>query len=106
MITIVAKLTAVEGKADELRAVLTEMVGNVKAKEQGKALAYSLHTTDADPNTFMFYEQYADAAAVEAHKQDRTHGGDGGQAPRADGQPPRYRALQPDRQRWLRQPTA
>lgn len=69
MITIVAKLTAVEGKADELRAVLTEMVGNVKAKEQGKALAYSLHTTDADPNTFMFYEQYADAAAVEAHNK-------------------------------------
>ena len=67
MITLVAKLTAVEGKADELRAILTEMVGNVKANEKGKAVCYSLHTTDGDPNTFMFYEQYSDAAALEAH---------------------------------------
>jgi quinol monooxygenase YgiN len=66
-ITIVAKLTAAEGKADELRAVLTEMVQQVKANEAGKALAYSLHTSDSEPNVFMFYEQYADAAAVEAH---------------------------------------
>ncbi|MBI2765307.1 MAG: antibiotic biosynthesis monooxygenase [Chloroflexi bacterium] len=69
MITIVAKLTAAEGKADELRAILTEMVGNVKHKEAGKVVAYSLHTTDADPNVFMFYEQYADADALAAHGQ-------------------------------------
>jgi quinol monooxygenase YgiN len=66
-ITLVAKLTAVEGKADELRAALTTMVRNVKEKEAGKALKYSLHTSDSDPNTFLFYEQYSDAAAVEAH---------------------------------------
>ncbi len=66
-ITLVAKLTAAEGKADELRTVLTEMVGQVSRHEAGRATAYSLHTSDSDPNLFMFYEQYADAAAFEAH---------------------------------------
>ena len=66
-ITLVARLTAADGKADELRAALTEMVGNVKEKEAGKATAYSLHTSDAEPNVFMFYEQYSDEAAFEAH---------------------------------------
>lgn len=69
MITIVAKLQANPGKEDELRAVLTEMIKNVKEKEAGKAVTYSLHTADNDPTTFMFYEQYADTAALEAHGQ-------------------------------------
>lgn len=66
-ITIVAKLTAAEGKAEELRAALAEMVKNVKEHEAGRATAYSLHVSDTDPNLFLFYEQYADAAALEAH---------------------------------------
>jgi len=69
MITIVAKLQANAGKEDELRTVLTEMIGNVRKNEAGKALAYSLHTADNDPTLFMFYEQYADADAVTAHGQ-------------------------------------
>ena len=32
MLTIVAKLQAAEGKADELKAILTDMVAKVKAK--------------------------------------------------------------------------
>jgi quinol monooxygenase YgiN len=67
MITIVARLQAVEGKQDELRAVLTEMVGNVSRHEKGAALAYSLHTSDSDPTLFMFYEQYSGPEALEAH---------------------------------------
>ena len=67
MITLVAKLQANPGKEDQLRAILTQMVGNVKQHEAGKAVAYSLHTTDSDPTLFMFYEQYSDAAALEAH---------------------------------------
>jgi quinol monooxygenase YgiN len=66
-ITLVARLTAAEGKADQLRAALTQMVQDVKANEAGRALAYSLHTSDTEPNVFMFYEQYADEAALEAH---------------------------------------
>lgn len=66
MITIVAKLKAAEGKQDELKAALTRMVEKVKANEPG-VKSYSLHVADSDPTVFMFYEQYADAAAFEAH---------------------------------------
>ncbi len=69
MITIVAKLQANAGKENDLRAVLTEMIGNVKKHEAGKAVTYSLHTSDTDPTLFMFYEQYADAAAFAGHGQ-------------------------------------
>jgi quinol monooxygenase YgiN len=67
MITIVATLQANPGKEGELRAVLTEMVGNVKQHETGRVPTYSLHTSDTDPTMFLFYEQYADASAFEAH---------------------------------------
>lgn len=67
MITVVAKLTAADGKADALRAALTEMVSNVKKNESGPVACYSLHTSDADPNLFLFYEQYKDEDAVAAH---------------------------------------
>ena len=67
MITIVAKLKAAPGKAEALQTVLTEMVANVKQHEAGRALAYSLHTSDAEPGAFLFYEQYADEAAAADH---------------------------------------
>ena len=67
MITIVAKLQANAGKEDELRAVLTEMVGNVKKHEAGAVPTYSLHTSDTDPTLFLFYETYRDADAATAH---------------------------------------
>lgn len=68
MITVIARLTAAEGKADEMRAALETMVGNVDANEPG-VLAYSLHTVDDDPNVFYFYEQYENAEAQQAHGQ-------------------------------------
>lgn len=67
MITVVAKLQANAGKEDELRTVLTEMVANVKEKEGVVVPAYSLHVSDDDPTLFMFYEQYANAEAFDAH---------------------------------------
>jgi len=67
MITVVAKLQANPGKEAELAAVLTKMVGNVKQNEAGKVLTYSLHTSNDDPTLFLFYEQYSDEAALEAH---------------------------------------
>jgi quinol monooxygenase YgiN len=67
MITIVAKLHAVAGKEDDLRAVLSEMVKNVGANEPG-VRAYSLHTSDTDPTLFLFYEQYANPEALEGHR--------------------------------------
>lgn len=67
MITIVAKLQANAGKEEELKAVLTEMVGNVKANEAGAVTSYSLHVSDTDPTLFLFYEQYSSAEALDAH---------------------------------------
>ena len=67
MITIVAQLQAAPGKEDELKAVLTDMVEKVRANESGAVVAYSLHTSDKEPGTFLFYEQYRDADALAAH---------------------------------------
>lgn len=69
MHTIVAKLQAVEGKQDELRAALTEMVAAVKANEAGAVPTYSLHVANDDPATFLFYEQYTSDEAMQAHGQ-------------------------------------
>jgi quinol monooxygenase YgiN len=68
VITIIAKLTAAEGKADEMHAALEMMVAGVDTNEPDVA-AYSLHTVDDDPNVFYFYEQYDNAAAPLAHRQ-------------------------------------
>ena len=69
MITVVAKLQAQAGKEDELKAVLSEMVGNVKQHEAGAVPTYSLHVSDTDPTLFLFYETYRDQAAFDAHGQ-------------------------------------
>lgn len=66
MITTIAKLTAAEGKADEMRAALETMVAAVDANEPGVSV-YSLHTVADEPNVFYFYEQYDDAEAQESH---------------------------------------
>lgn len=79
MITVVAKLQAAEGKADELRAVLTTMVNAVKANEAGAVPAYSLHTSDSEPGLFFFYEQYRDADALAAHSKTEHMAAMGGQ---------------------------
>lgn len=67
MITVVAKLQATPGKEEELATVLQDMVGKVKANEAGRVVRYSLHRADNDPTLFLFYEQYADADALDAH---------------------------------------
>ncbi|WP_322796422.1 putative quinol monooxygenase [Tepidiforma sp.] len=67
MITIVAKLQAQPGKEDELKAALTEMVAAVKQHEAGAVPTYSLHVAENDPTLFLFYENYRDAAAFDAH---------------------------------------
>lgn len=62
---ILAKLTAAEGKRDELVAVLSTMVEHTKS-EPGTEI-YALHTSKADEVTVWFYERYADEASAELH---------------------------------------
>lgn len=65
-VAAVAVLTAVEGKAEELKAVLTELVAAVGEGEPG-TVVYALHQDQEDANQFWFYELYADDEAAAAH---------------------------------------
>lgn len=65
-ITLIAHIRAAPGKADELAALLTEQAGVIRRSEPG-CLYYRLHRSTDDPDLFIFYEAYVNAAAVEAH---------------------------------------
>ncbi len=69
-ISIIATLTAAEGKADELLAGLEALVAT--ADEEPGLEVYSLHRDPKDPNTLYFFEVYADDEAFAVHgKGDR-----------------------------------
>ncbi|HET7310146.1 MAG TPA: antibiotic biosynthesis monooxygenase [Mycobacteriales bacterium] len=65
-VAVVAKLTAVDGKADELKAVIDELVKAVDAGEPD-TLVYAAAQDDDDPSVFWFYELYPSAEAAAAH---------------------------------------
>jgi quinol monooxygenase YgiN len=62
---VVAKLKAKTGEEAKMEEALRDMVGKV-AQEQG-TLTYTLHRAQNDPNVFLFYEKYADGAALKTH---------------------------------------
>jgi quinol monooxygenase YgiN len=64
-IALIAKLTAAEGKADEMKAALADLIAAADS-ESGLEI-YSAHADADDPNTFYFFELYADQAALEVH---------------------------------------
>ena len=66
MIGVVAKLTIAEGKEAEFEAVATELMAKVKANEPG-VLTYQLYRNKGAVNEYIFMEQYADQASLEAH---------------------------------------
>ncbi len=66
-VTVVARIRAATGKGDALAALLTEQASVVRAAEPG-CLVYRVHRATRDPELFLFYEQYADAAAFDAHR--------------------------------------
>ncbi len=65
--TVVARIRAAEGKSDALAALLVEQAAAVRAAEPG-CLVYRVHRSTRDPALFVFYEQYADEAAFDAHR--------------------------------------
>ena len=67
MITVVATLRAVKGKADVLADLLIEQAGVIRNSEPG-CVVYRVHRSTADPDAFLFYEVYADDAAFDAHR--------------------------------------
>lgn len=67
VLTVIAKLRAAKGKGDALAALLAEQAAVVRKMEPG-CLVYRPHRSTRDPDLFMFYETYADEAALEAHR--------------------------------------
>ena len=67
VLTVVAKVRAAKGKGDALAALLEEQAMAVRQAEPG-CLVYRPHRSAADPDLFLFYEQYRDDAAFDAHR--------------------------------------
>ena len=67
-ITAIATIHIKEGKMDEAKEVLKEIVKIVKDTEPG-TLEYIPHTVRGkkEANTIIFYEKYADGDANKAH---------------------------------------
>ena len=65
-VSVIAKLTAVEGKSEDLTAAIADLVTEVRDGEPG-TLVYTAAQDSADPNVFWFYEFYDSADAAAAH---------------------------------------
>ena len=68
VLTVVATIRAARGKGDALAALLAEQAAVVREAEPG-CLVYRPHRCTTDPELFVFYEQYVDDAAFEAHRR-------------------------------------
>lgn len=66
MITLIAKLKVKEGKMDEAKAILKEIVPKLKEAEPG-CIEYIPHTVRGEDNTILFYEKYQDKDALKTH---------------------------------------
>lgn len=66
-VRIVAEFNAAPGKADALRAVLSELIAPTRA-EAGN-LQYDLHADLVDAGHLFFIERFTDLAAIEFHNQ-------------------------------------
>ncbi|MDH3684193.1 MAG: antibiotic biosynthesis monooxygenase [Acidimicrobiia bacterium] len=64
-ISLIAKLTAAEGKADELRGALQTLIA--AADEEDGLEVYSVHADASDGNVFYFFELYRDQEALDVH---------------------------------------
>lgn len=85
-ISLIAKLTAVEGKADELEAALRDVI-DAAAEEDGLEV-YSAHRADDEPGSYYFFEVYRDREARDVHgKGDRMRAAMGGFAGLLAGRP-------------------
>lgn len=67
MLTFTAKLTIKEGKEQEFETTMRAVVP--KVREEPGNHAYILHRSKDNPRVFMFYEEYADQAAMDAHRK-------------------------------------
>ena len=64
-IVLIAQLQAKAGEEEAVCKALSAMVA--KTREEDGCLCYNLHVSKKDPAAFMFYEQWASQAALDAH---------------------------------------
>ena len=64
-LSVIAKLTATDGKESELEAALASLVTAADA-EDGLEV-YSAHAANDEPGVFYFFEIYRDADALAVH---------------------------------------
>jgi quinol monooxygenase YgiN len=64
-VAVVAKLTAADGKRDQLAEAFTSLFDAVAG--EGKTEVYALHLDAADANVVWFYELYTDTDGLTAH---------------------------------------
>jgi quinol monooxygenase YgiN len=66
MLTFIAKLTVKAGQEAEFARIMQAAVP--KVREEPGNQAYIFHRSQENPRVFMFYEEYDDQAALEAHR--------------------------------------
>jgi quinol monooxygenase YgiN len=66
MLTLTAMLTVRAGQENEFERIMHVVVP--KVREEPGNHAYALNRSTEDPRVFMVYEEYEDAAALEAHR--------------------------------------
>jgi quinol monooxygenase YgiN len=66
MIGVVAKLKIAPDKTAEFEQVAKDLMAKVKANEPG-CLTYQLYKSKKEADTYIFMEQYANQAALDAH---------------------------------------
>ncbi len=66
MLTFTAKLTVQAGSEQDFERIMR--IAIPKVREEPGNHAYVFHRSTQDPRVFMFYEEYDDQAALEAHR--------------------------------------
>ncbi len=64
-ISVIAKLTAADGKADELEAALSQLIA--AADEEEGLEVYSAHRAEDEVGVYYFFEIYGGAGAMDQH---------------------------------------
>lgn len=67
-VAAIARLTAAEGKGNDLAAVIADLVMSVRDDEPGTLVYAAAQDTD-DPDVFWFYEFYDSPEAATAHSE-------------------------------------
>lgn len=66
-INLTAVIKALPGKADEMKAILLELVED--STKEAACIQYDLHQSASEPNVFIFHEIWQDTESLEQHNK-------------------------------------